>query len=100
MVHKRCRMKLQPGSWTKAIQKKGEWIGVRVLRRIDNDGTHWVIRRAPDGEMWTLLCFYRDHTLSSTHTSIQAAKTHRDNVTASWRAARLHDYQRQATGVR
>lgn len=86
-------MKLQPGSWTKAIQSKGQWVGLRVLRRIDSDGTHWVIRRAADGEMWLLLCFHRDHSLSSTHTSIQAARDHRDDLTASWRAARLRDYQ-------
>jgi hypothetical protein len=71
-----------------------QWTGKRVLRRLDSDGTQWTIRQNGDG-MWLLMCSYRDHTLTSKHPSPATAQAHRDDLTASWRAARLHDYQQQ-----
>jgi hypothetical protein len=76
----------------------GQWIGVRVLRRTDLDGTQWTIRRQPKRtltagpEGFALICVYRDHRTLSWHTTAEAAKAHRDDVTRSWEAQSLREY--------
>lgn len=76
----------------------GQWIGTRVLRRRDFDGTKWEIRRHDGVGMnssrpWYVLTMqYRDHRLSSMHANPEAAKAHVDDLTASWRANSLRDY--------
>lgn len=72
-------------------EQLGQWIGKRVLRRIDADGTEWVIRRAvgapprPDveGRDFVLAMTYREQRLTSWHTSPEAAKAHVEEFLAS-----------------
>lgn len=63
------------------VRTLGKWIGTRVLRRTDADGTRWTIRRARDGvsggPLYTLTCEYRQH---------------RATMIASWTARTLRDY--------
>jgi hypothetical protein len=81
----------------------GKWVGVRVLRRTDADGTHWTIRRHDDignrgiiGALCdsgvVLMMQYRDHRLVSQHSDVAAAKAHVDDLLASWKARSLRDY--------
>lgn len=70
----------------------GRWIGTRVLRRQDLDGTQWTIRKTPAG-FWTLRVQYRDivANMSPFETS-DAAKRHVDDVIASLTAGSLRAY--------
>lgn len=81
----------------------GQWIGTRVLRRRDLDGTRWTIRRWDDIGLrglstgpWTsgyvLLCEYRKHRSTSWHPTVQLAKAHRDDVVRSWEARSMREY--------
>lgn len=75
----------------------GQWVGVRVLRRRDLDGTEWTIRpRRPAphdrSEGFTLICEYRQHRSRSWHPTVELAKAHRDDVVASWVARSLREY--------
>lgn len=71
-------------------EQLGQWIGKRVLRRIDADGTEWVIRphikrtlsTGPEGG-FSLTCHCRDHRLVTHHASIDAAKAHVEEFLAS-----------------
>ena len=79
----------------------GKWTGQHVLRRRDLNGTQWEIRRAvfaparPDvaGRDYILIMTYRQHRLTSWHTSPEAAKDHVDDVIQSWTARTLRDYE-------
>lgn len=76
----------------------GQWVGTRVQHRRDLDGTQWTIRRAPrpgmasSGPWYVLTCQYLQHRTTSWHSTPDAAKAHRDDVTASWEARSLREY--------
>lgn len=89
-----------PRACIRRMEQLGQWVGKRVLRRIDIDGTEWTIRRGvgapvrPDveGLDYVLTMSYRDHRLTSWHTSPDAAKTHAEDLIASWLATSLRQY--------
>lgn len=72
----------------------GKWIGTRVLRRRDLDGTRWTIRRlaASGSPVWMLTCEYRQHRASTSHFSVDAAKAHRDELVRSWEARNMREF--------
>ncbi|MDN4521379.1 hypothetical protein QYF68_26675 [Mycolicibacterium austroafricanum] len=72
----------------------GKWIGMRVLRRRDLDGTRWTIRKlATSGSpLYMLTCEYRQHRGSTSHFSIEEAKAHRDDLVRSWEARSMREY--------
>lgn len=83
------------------MELAGQWVGKRVLRRIDRDGTEWTIRRGvgapprPDvvGRDFVLTLTYRENRLTSWHTSIDAAKAHADEMLASLIKPKAEDYR-------
>lgn len=77
----------------------GQWTGIRVLRRIDRDGTQWTIRAVSGARvcgcpLYTLICEYRQHRVTSQHLTIEAAKAHCGDVERSWEATSLREYAR------
>lgn len=70
-------------------ERLGQWIGKRVLRRIDIDGTEWVIRKHDGVGMnssapWYVLTMAaRQHRLTSIHATPEAAKAHVEEFLAS-----------------
>ena len=70
-------------------EQLGEWIGKRVLRRIDVDGTEWVIRKHDgigmnsSGPWYVLTMAAREHRLTSMHATPEAAKAHVEEFLAS-----------------
>lgn len=92
-------------SCIRRIEQGGQWIGKRVLRRIDRDGTEWVIRRHDDAGLrgldgmqpcnsgWVLIATYRGHRMSSQHASLDAAKAHADEMLASLVNPKAADYR-------
>lgn len=80
------------------MEMEGQWVGKRVLRRIDRDGTEWTIRRASEGvssnKPWFILaCRYRDAHMTSWHLTIDAAKAHADEMLASLVKPKVEDYR-------
>ena len=95
-----------PVACSRRQQQLGQWVGSRVVRRRDSDGTAWTIRRYDDLGLrgmaagpWTsgfvLICEYREHRMTSNHPSIAAAQAHRDDLVASWVARSLRSYARE-----
>lgn len=95
-----CHNRTACGQRAKRI---GQWTGVRVLRRVDLDGTRWTIRRHDDDGLrgmasgpwssgYVLICEYRQHRSTSWHPTAELAKTHRDDVVSSWEARSLREY--------
>lgn len=79
-------------------EQLGQWQGKRVLYRQDADGSRWTIRRTHpkavfDGSLYTLTCEYRQHRVTSSHFTIEAAKAHCADVERSWEARSLRDYR-------
>lgn len=71
-----------PLACIRRMQQVGQWIGKRVLRRIDANGTEWTIRRHEHlGALLTMT--YLDHRLTSVHRDFDAAKAHADDLEAS-----------------
>jgi hypothetical protein len=73
----------------------GQWHGKRVLYRQDVDGTRWTIRRLPGtsgSPVYTLTCEYRQHRVTSSHFSIEAAKAHCEDIERSWCSRSLREY--------
>lgn len=91
----RCR---NVGACNERVRRLGKWVGTRVLRRTELDGTEWTIRRhdgtglSSSGPWCVLTCTYRDLRLSSMHSGPDAAKAHADDLLASWRARSMQDY--------
>ena len=85
-----------PIACIKRQEQLGQWIGKRVLRRQDIDGTRWTIRLVTKGvsggPIFALVCEYREHRAITNHFTIEAAKAHADDLIASWTAHSLRDY--------
>lgn len=80
------------------MEQEGQWIGKRVLRRIDKGGTEWTIRRGCEGvnssrPWFVLTCEYRQHRTTSMHVSIEAAKAHADEWLASFTDRNIDAYR-------
>lgn len=82
------------GACNDRVRNLGKWIGKRVLRRRDRNGTEWTIRRHDDlgnrgivGALCdsgvVLMMEYRGHRLVSQHPDIPAAQAHADDLIAS-----------------
>lgn len=87
---------VSPRACIRRMELVGQWVGKRVLRRIEADGTEWTIRRAIPAlrvdELFVLTMAYRDIRMTSRHASAFAAKAHADDLLASWKARSLADY--------
>lgn len=74
-------------------EQRGQWLGKRVLHRIDHDGTEWKIYRSAAGT-WCLRMTYRDHSMLTTGLlTIEAAKNHAEDMLASLAARSLREYE-------
>lgn len=82
---------LSPRACIRRMELEGQWVGKRVLRRIDRDGTEWTIR--PQTDHVLMLCVYRQHHLTSRHPTIDAAKEHADDLLASFFRPKADDYR-------
>lgn len=94
-------------AWEQARRSPGQWVGTRVLRRIDAGGVRWTIRKPVARTLtptppnrYALVCEYRQHRLASWHSSIDDAKAHRDDLSISWSSRTMGEYaQRLSPGV-
>lgn len=71
----------------------GVWVdhGGGDWARVDADGTRWAV--CPDRPgVWTLGMRYREHRLSSEHSSREAAMQHRDDMARMFAARSLRGY--------
>jgi hypothetical protein len=81
-------------------ERAGQWFGKRVLRRVDRDGTRWHIKRAghelvsSSGEWFVLTCEYREHRMTSWHTTIDQAKAHANEMVRSCESTSLRQFAR------
>lgn len=85
-----------PIPYARRRDQLGQWHGKRVLYRQDADGTRWTIRRLPGSSLYTLTCEYRQHRMMTSHFTIEAAKSHRDEVERSLESRNLREYIRGA----
>jgi hypothetical protein len=82
------------GACNDRVRVLGKWVGKRVLRRTDRDGTEWVIRQATGvSRRWVLTMTYRDQRLSSMHESPDEAKAHADDLINSMTARDIDAYR-------
>lgn len=87
-----------PIACIKRQDQLGQWRGKRVLYRQDADGTRWTIRRlkgTSGSPIYTLTCEYRQHRMTSSHFSIEAAKAHCDDIERSWRSQTMRQYAQE-----
>ena len=88
-------------------EQLGKWVGTRVIRRHDSDGTRWTILRhdqaarhglaggaagGPWDSGFVLMCEYRQHRVLSWHPTVEAAKDHRDDIVRSWESRSMREY--------
>lgn len=85
-----------PVACIKRQERLGQWLGKRILRRVDFNGTTWSIDPHPlkrhQGQAVVLTMIYRDIRLVSHHANVDAAKAHADEMERSCEATSLRQY--------